>query len=179
MIFRFREPKKFLGVRVSSIVPLFINLVALFFLVAGLASNVYESPDKRYSMWRYENKTGDEGYVRVVASQLDCPEAYVRLIAAAIYHVAAVVFVVLTLLVNIFDVFGKTFVAKAHGILITATMFLAIIGWIITVSMVLNGVCANASAPLDVTDSTYGASQATEIVGIILCFFSAVFTYSF
>ena len=179
MAFLKAKPKRIFGKKVSSIVPLILNVVALFFFIAATASSVYEDGSKKYSMWKYWNKTssGGEEELWFEAEMAPCEEHHFYLKVGAIYHITTIVFSVVTIIANLLDFFDRPFVSKAHGILSVTTVFMAAISFTITISLMSNGVCD--LAPVKYAGMEYGAAQPLQVVGCIVTILASFFTYAF
>ncbi len=176
-----KQPKTIFGKRVSSVVPLVLNIAALVFYCTAVGATIYEDNTAKYSLWRITNSSEANLTADSFLSEalLPCPQFWVTINAGKIYSIAAAVFATLTVMLNLFDLFNLPFVSKAHGIMEVTTMFVGIIAWIITVSLMHNGVCDGVLAPRLNPGMKYGVSQAVEILATILSLIAVVFTYAF
>lgn len=178
MPFLKKAPKKILGMRVSSIIPLFLNITALLFYIAGLAASVYKDNSVEHSLWYWTNKTTNKE-TWFEFTHAPCEDYYTRINIAKIYSIAAIIFCVVTIIVNTLDVFNRPVVSKGHGILTVATAFLGVIAFTITISLMSFSVCKDQQAPLNNAGFQYGAAQPIEVIAVALSFTSAFFIYAF
>lgn len=178
MTFLKKKPATLFGKNVSSVIPLLLNIIAFLFFCAGTSSTVYEDNDKKYSMWKYWNKTTDK-QVWFEEGMAPCGDHHFYLKVGALYSIATLIFSLATILVNFFDFFGYPIVSKGHGILSIATVFVSAIAFTITISVMSFGVCADQLAPREMDGMKYGAAQPTEVVGCIVVLVASIFTYAF